>query len=212
MYNQRGGGARARRLLDQLSDPELAQPAGNDPLSVSLLELLGVAGGAVVRTPAAYLGVPAGTPRGVARHAVLWDDAVLTVDDGKNVAFQGERLIWHLAQLCERCGTLLLPRSASEGLKFIDDRDDLIAALDGNYRPFVPDCSNCRAPSILIPKYEKQRECVERFWRRKAAHNFTQGSPGAWNSGDIIWCLDCGKQASTEPYFIFQTPSGGGGV
>ena len=98
------------------------------------------------------------------------------------------------------------------GLKFIDGRDDLIAALDGNYRPFVPDCSNCRAPSILIPKYEKQRECVERFWRRKAAHNFTQGSPGPWNSGDIIWCLDCGKQASTEPYFFFQTPAGGAGV
>ena len=200
-----------RRVLDQLTGAEPVPPASNDLLSASLMEILGVAGGAVVRTPAAYLGVPAGTPRGVERPAVIWNDAVLTVDDGKDVVVYGEPLIWHLAQLCERCGTLLLARFVRDGLIFIDDSDELLAALDGSYRPFTPGCSNCRVPAILIPKYEKQRDCESRSWRRrKNAHNFTQGSPGLWNSGDIVWCLDCGKQAVAITYLsTFLLPPSG---
>jgi len=201
-----------RRVLDQLTGAEPVPPAANDLLSASLMERLGVAGGAVVRTPAAYLGVSAGTPRGVDRPAVIWDDAVLTVDDGKDVVVYGESLIWHLAQLCERCGTLLLARSVDDGLIFIDDSDELIAALDGGYRPFIPGCSNCRGSAMLIPTYDKQRDCESGFWRRKKnAHNFTQGSPGPWNSGDIVWCLDCGKQTYAKSYLTtFLAPPSSG--
>jgi len=203
-----GGG----RVLDQLTGAQPMPPVANDVLSASLMAKLGVAGGVVVRTPAAYIDAPVGTPRGVQRPAVVWDDAVLTVDDGKDVVAYGEPLIWHVAQLCERCGTLLIPRSAHEGLIFTDNSDELIEALDSDYRPFVSGCSSCSAPSVTIPTYERKRDCASPFWR-KHAHNFTRGTPGPWNSGDIIWCLDCGKQSVLKLYLpeFFNPPGGGAG-
>jgi hypothetical protein len=202
------------RVLDQLTGIQPVPHVANDLLSASLLDKLGVAGGFVVRTPSAYVDVVPPTPRGVARSAVVWDDAVLTLDDGKDVSVHGEALVWHLAQLCERCGTLLLPRSVQGGLTFIDNSDELVEALDGAYRPFVPGCPSCRGPSAKIPPYERQWDCASRFSRKKRAHNFTVGSPGPWTSGDMVWCLDCGKQDVAGCYFpLFQIlPGGGGGV
>lgn len=202
------------QVLDQLTGTQPVQRVANDLLSASLMDKLGVVGGFVVRPPSAYVGAAPGTPRGVGRSAVVWDDAVLTVDDGKDVAVYGEALVWHLAQLCEQCGTLLLARSVQEGLIFIDNRAALIEALHGAYRPFVPGCSNCRGLPVRIPTYEKQRDCGSRFTRKKHAHNFTPGSPGPWTSGDIVWCLDCGKQDIAGCYFsqFHLQPGGGGGV
>lgn len=201
------------RILDQLTGAQPVPPVANDVLSASLMAIFGVAGGVVIRTPAAYVDVPAGTPRGVQRPAVVWDDAVLTVDDGKDVVAYGESLVWHLAQLCERCGTLLLARSVHEGLIFIDNSDELFEALEGSYRPFVTGCSNCRAPSVTIPTYDGERDCAPRFSRKKHPHNFTSETPGPWNTGDIVWCLDCGKQSIAKLYLptFFTPPSGMGG-
>jgi hypothetical protein len=130
----------------------------------------------------------------------MWDDAVLTVDDGKEQRFSGEQLVWHLAQLCERCGTLLIPVSFSRGLVLVHDGADLVAALDGSYRPFVRGCSHCCGPQAPVPEYLAERDCESRYMRKKKVHNFTQGSPGPWNAGDIIWCLRCGKQAYSTAY------------